>query len=153
MSYPFLTQTKGGYSRTSEDSVSIVILDSGPWPCAWDMGDVVSGLVLERHLVLLKEDNSEGTVLLLSSFVFVLLFPLKTHLISYLRFGLQKAYIFFVTSVASGKAGKNTLFWLYRSFGKSHVIDPTITNWSRISITSYLSRPVKPKQSNGNTEV
>lgn len=28
-------QTKAGYSRTSEDSISIVVSDSGPCPCAW----------------------------------------------------------------------------------------------------------------------
>lgn len=28
-------QTKGGYCRTSEDSISVVVSDSGPCPCAW----------------------------------------------------------------------------------------------------------------------
>lgn len=62
MSYPLLAQTKGGYSRTSEDSVSIVASDSEPWPCGRGAGNVAPELVLETYSIyLFKADHSEVT--------------------------------------------------------------------------------------------
>lgn len=62
MSSPLLAQTKGGYSRTSEDSVSLVASDSDPWPCGRGAGDVVPELVLETYnIYLFKADHSEVT--------------------------------------------------------------------------------------------
>lgn len=46
-----MTRAKCGYSRDSEDYVSIVVSDSESWPCAQRLGDIVTGLVLETYSV------------------------------------------------------------------------------------------------------
>lgn len=95
---------------------------------------------------LFKANPLEGTELLLSSYIVVVLpFPLKTHLISHPRLGLPKVYIFVETPFASDKPGR-TLFCDSRSFGKTYVVDPT-SNWCHVSVTSFLSKSLGPNVS------
>lgn len=101
-----------------------MVSDSKSWPCARGVGDVVSGLGLETYSLSLRQIPQKGLGYCWQALLLLCCLFLPTHLILIQGLDFRKFTFSLITQFAADKLGR-TLFCDSRSFGKTHVVEPT----------------------------